>query len=329
MNINEIKQNFLEKKSRVSYSKYKQFNTCEASWFATNFLPSGEGLTNHRYAIAGTIIQRIFQELINKKIYLQYKTTKMLKAWIRDNICGMFYSIYFPIDSQYTSIYLSRNFFLTIEGASRLAKNREKFPLFSIEDDLSPNFIEKSELVKDHISIPVFLEKLYNITVESCFNFLEVDLNDTVSEVYLRHKTPEGVILSGKIDFIEKDYTKNSFFLFDGKFNLNSFADPSQLFFYSYLIYKSYKTLPYKLGFLGWKENKFKEIEFKKEAFDEIEYKISIYQNRLNEIDGILNSIKCRYINIEELINLLNVKSSFLNCKFCCIKPVCESAYKK
>ena len=171
---------------------------------------------------------------------------------------------------------------------------------------------------------------MYKIALNCCFNFLKIEIENTISETYLKYEMSSGSVLSGIVDFIEKDYTKENYFLFDGKMNLNSFVDEAQLYFYSYLIYKNYSSTPYKLGFLGWTKNEFREISTSNilEKFKEIETNIKDYENYCLFLEKSLNNIQEDYIELKDIIELIEKNSSFTNCKFCSIREICPSVYK-
>lgn len=323
-----LSEKFSSSCQKISYSKFKNFSICESSWFVGNFIESDQKVVNQRYAVSGTIIQRIFQSIINDRKYNQYKSSKDLKNWIKQNVYGLSEILLFPLENQYLEPYKNREFYKTEQGLALIEKIQKRYPLFDITTDISPNFIKFSEFCYDHKTVGAFAEKLSNIAIECCFNFLKIDITSTVSETYLKYETPSGTILSGIVDFIEKDYTKESYFIFDGKMNLNAYVSDLQLIFYSYLIYKNYGTLPYKTGFLGWKENILKEVQVAESDFMTLETEISTYEKRCIEIKNILNSIEDDYITLEKVLSILDQTPSYTTCKFCSIKESCPKSYK-
>lgn len=324
----KLKEKYATHYRKLSYSKFKNFKNCESSWLIGNFIDSNDKVIDQRYAVSGTIIQRIFQSIINEQKYNQFKLGKDLKLWIRHNVYALSEILIFPLEFQYEDLYKNRDFYSTATGKELIEQARKKYPYFDITTDIHPNFVNLENFKKDHNSLGAFAEKISKISIECCFNFLKIDLKSTTSEVYLKYEMPSGLTLSGIVDFIEKDYKNQPYFIFDGKANLNSYVDNNQLIFYSYLIYKNYGTYPYKTGFLGWTKNEFKEVSVDQSHFEELEKDLIKYEKRCLEIKEIIESINVDYIELTDLLKMIEQTPSYTNCNFCSIKEICPSAYK-
>lgn len=310
---------------KLSYSKFKNMSTCELSWFFSNFVKSDSTQLDHRYAIPGVIIQRLFQEIVNKKIYLKYKSTSKFNLWIKENVFGLFEFIYFPLDSQYDSNINSLDYYKSSDGQHRLLAIKDKYKLFEIQDDLSPKFADIKSLLAKHSDIEAYLNSLIHIIVINTSLFVQhtsINLSKTVSEVYFKY-TLDDLVLSGQLDFISLDYTKDPYILVDGKLNINGYVDSKQLVFYSYLIYKLHNTIPDKAGFFSWKTSEFKEVAISTRSFIELETSLRNYLNRRLEIKDILESFD-ESLELSSLSYLLQTSPSFTNCQFCPIKHSCK-----
>lgn len=330
INVNNLKLKFNENYSRLSYSKLKQFTGCELSYFIDAFLESDTKSLNHRWAVSGIIIQRIFEELFNEKVYLKYQDSDDLNLWIKDNVIGLYYLIKFNITDQYNSEINNFDYFKSIQGLDRIEIIKSKYPLFSITTGINPIYIDDWELIKDFISINTFLNSLVDIAIQNVFNIsnrLNTNPKNIKSEVYLKYQYND-ILLSGKLDFITNNYSTESFSLFDGKF-YSSNLDKTQLIFYCYLIKKLYNTDVKTAGFLFWKDKKFKEIKITKKDFNNLEQSINEFSIRINKIKEIINAINTEEITLDYLFDILNHVESFSNCRYCSIKDKCKFAIKK
>jgi len=330
INIKDLINRFEKSSHKLSYSKFKRWQDCEFSWFVDNYIESDETEINQRYAITGTIIQRIFQEIINEKIYTKYSKVSQFNEWILQNVKGLYDCIAFPISSQHNKEINNQHYFTTPKGISELRRAQIKYPLFTITSDIAPNYVSELELIKDYTSIENLKYTVANIIIENtktiCSN-LKLDLQKTVSEIYIKYQTEKGLILSGRVDFIERDYTSENYFVFDGKFNLNQYADIRQLIYYSYIIYKNHNTIPYKAGFCGWKDSEFNEVSVSLEDFKKLEEHLIEYENRIPTILTLLKDVKSDYITLKELNKIFKTNSTYLNCRFCSSKLFCSNAY--
>ncbi len=322
INVKTIVGNFLNGSNKLSYSKFKLFKNCELSWFGSTFGETSSKEINQNYALPGIIIQRVFEEIINKKIY-QGTNERDFNEWIRHNVYGLIKSCVFKLEDQQTKTY---DFFKTKEGSEILLSIRNEYPLFKIDSGINPIFIEEEHFIKKYGFMDRYTETLIETIIKNTLVFnktLNLNIKKTSSEIFLKNNY-SGITLSGKIDFIERDYTKEDYFIFDGKMNLNNFVNDDQIIFYSYLINKEYGTLPYKSGFFSWSTQKFKPVVVLKDSLHILENDLEVYIKRVDEIKTKLLQINADYTSMDTFTTILRNNPNYVNCKFCNIKNSCK-----
>lgn len=316
LDFKKVLKNFNNNCNKLSYSKFKLFKNCELSWFTSNFVDATIHEVDQTFALPGIIVQRIFEEIINKKLYKTLDSVEF-NAWIKDNVFSLINICTFPIEDQANPQPLN------LESIDSIKK---EYPLFSITSGLYKIYVNKKLLLKNFESLNSYAYFLYDLISENTLTFnktLGLNINQTISEYYLKYKFGD-IDVSGRVDFLEKDFTKENYFIFDGKMKLNSFVDNDQLTFYAFLINKMFGTIPYKAGFYSWTDKVFKPVNIDVDSFHNLELSLDSYSKRVEDLTKKLNVINSDVLTIDMLYELFSNSPSFTNCKFCVFKNSCK-----
>lgn len=290
----------------VSWSRYSQFHGCQTKWFATNFAEFCQTelkRTEGTFALSGTIIQKLFEIFVNKRLYKsdEFDTLKSINKWFDIQSKALYYLLRFEYDS-YNSLPVDtfRDFYST----SAAGKERVKLCIKEhnldrrLIKDLSPCFIDDNVFLAIHGSEERYLEFLSQVCKKTLDSWVESELNLDLmlSEVTVKSKFNKRMTSKGIVDFIYNlnhrengEFNKLSqleggYVVIDGKFSDSAFVKKDQLMFYATLLYRQKKKLPSYVSFFIWREAKFKVMEFNPEFGLEMREGLAQIGDKVDEI---------------------------------------------
>ncbi len=338
-----------EKHLSLSWSAFDNFQSCQGNWFINYFLkaPPEALITIEKEssrAIPGTIIQKLFEVFINNRVYKrpEMKSLKNLTEWCQRNIVGLFHLSYFDMRDQHLPDFVyTKDLFKKTVGKSKLKQIQKEFGMDTAFDDINVSYIHDPTFNSIYTSKEKLLNRICEMIpkILELFVKMELNLDRTQSEMFLKIPVAGTFNLSGSIDFIyNKEQPsgyfsslsdlRNGYFLFDGKYNLSSTVKEGQLQFYSYLLFQKTRKIPSKLGFVEWSKGQFKEVPFA------IEY--------ARKIEQTLISLRDSGVKISEILKTKNsATSSFFQdnlvprnpgnpqCSYCLGAELCPDAKEK
>lgn len=317
-------QKIIDKGNSISYSKLKQYKQCQASWAISNFGILTDQTRDETKAITGIIIQKIFELIYNEKLFKKYKWDDF-QTWVHEYISAFLDINLFKVHEQLLPEHKenSRTPHNIKIAATRKRKALATYTLLQ-DIEIAPKYVDFEKLysTKDFSNKEELIQYLYDIVIKNMTHLqktLKFDKENIKSEIKIRVQM-DGYELVGIVDFIEGDYTKTDYRIFDGKIKDNSFVDLQQIVFYAYLIHKAYNTnAKDKAGYIIWDKAKFKEAPITPEGFKQVETDVNTYLQTIKQIQTqVKDTTEYDLDDID-----LKYTGSFTNCMFCINKAKC------
>ena len=329
---------------RVSWSKLKTFRQCQVSWFFENYAVPLEREVyseDSAAAIPGTITQRVWEALINERVFLRYQTLAELHQWCAQQTAALFHAIVMPFEAQFeiprTEV---RKYFRTAAGKARLEHTTRQHGLEPIfYTGLQPKFTDLEKFADKHGSIEKFLAKLsaQYPTMLAKFAEKQVDLSKMLSEQFIRAKFGQ-YELAGGVDFLfntthmtqpfdKLSQLENGYIILDGKAQVHDKTPNGQLFFYATILFMTYRKTPSFVGFIDWSKSDFIWYPFKLEYIEQTKRAVSVMQATAFKLKEALVRLRESQdkLSVYEL-PFLEFGPDRMGCRFCGMSEVCESA---
>jgi hypothetical protein len=256
--------NYLKRYRNLSWTKLQQFERCPAAWFAENFAVfrgTQARRQDHLYAFPGTIIQRVWEALINGRVYERpgLCDAEALAAWCRAQARALFRLTVFPAVVQWAGppAYW-RRYFDTDEGEAWRRQAVEQHGLDPVFDGhLSPQFVGESDLTRVYGSPEESVARIGGTFARTIdvLHAAGIGFSQTEAEKYVAVDFGDFRI-AGQIDFLVRadggDRLRDGYKLLDGKFRIGSTVEIGQLYFYALLVERTQGIRPGWLGFLDY-----------------------------------------------------------------------------
>jgi hypothetical protein len=334
---------YLRRHTDLSWTKLQQFERCPANWLIENFAVVREREVqrlDHRHAFPGTIIQRVWEAVINDGVFRRadLDDPKILARWCADQVRPLFRLIVMPVHAQWERPQSSwRNYFATSEGEERRhdAINRHGLdPVF--ERHLQPQFVDEADMVALYGSVELCLDHLgsrFGLTISALSEAgIEFDLIE--AERYVA--VPDGAFrLAGQIDFLVRSKKANrladGYRLIDGKFHIGSTVEIGQLYFYALLIERANGIVPGWLGFLDYGNGRLVGADgdgtYRLDRRDELTARLVRFEAAAKSLAEAMSMIgeNRPFVEFREIPGIV-FQPSPLACSFCSIKNRCEKS---
>lgn len=122
---------------KVSYSKMSTFNKCQVSWFFENYAQPLEKQVyslEETAAIPGTVFQRVWEGIINERVYGRFQSGEALIDWCRQQTKALFHTLSFEVEDQFRIERLSQRAVGDLRAIGiRGAKGAEGFQVGVVE----------------------------------------------------------------------------------------------------------------------------------------------------------------------------------------------------
>lgn len=330
---------------RISWTKYKTFNSCQVSWFFENYAVPveravySEESTN---SIGGTITQRIWESIINDRVFARFNSREELIAWARQQTRALFHLLCLPYEAQHVlSREQIRKYFRTQLGKDRIAQMQKEYgldPLFT--KGMQPKFVDPVKFAEKHKSVEIFIEKQADkfAPMVARFDGMQVDFNRMLSEQFLAPKYGE-TTLAGAVDFLynvrpmnrpftELSQLQDGYIILDGKENVHQYTQNGQLYFYGTMLHLLLRKTPSTVGFIDWTKAEFVWYPFEPTHIEQIKRGIVRMQDTAYKLNQSLQALAAQpsgQISIND-IPFLEYKPERMTCMFCGMAAACKEA---
>lgn len=334
----------------TSWSEYKSFSACRSGWFASNVAKSevdpktkAATVTNDNESTSGWIIQRLYQALINEKVYARPDLTEaeQLNYWIAKSVEQIYDLIVFPLESQFdpmfTSTFLGHFFSKNANGKLRLERalrDRQIDPVFS--KGLAPRFVDPEFVEVTFGGASAFKNHIAKIAINALPAFVRHHPpQETVSEIFFQAKLPSGVTVQGGVDFIRNptgtplDFRlktlAHGYSISDGKFKVHAkYTDPNQLNWYLAAIRLMTRKDPSnRHGLFDWTSGQYHPVEYNPGFLSTM---LKYGDDRTVVFNQLKESISRNPSQSQDLYGLgLEFNPSKSNCKFCQLRGLCQA----
>jgi hypothetical protein len=328
---------------KISWTKLNTFNRCSASWMFENYAVPIERevyTQDEALAIPGTIVQRVWEGVINDKIFLRLPSVDSLSKWMRKQSEALFQTIVFPLEEQFKFQRSQiRYFFKSGSGQERLKQMSEQFDLDPVfHTGLQPKFCDLLAFTERHKSLQEFFDKIegrYKTMLEQ-FVGMSVDFNQMLSEQFIKARFGEYELMGG-VDFLYNlkaplrrlSHLQDDFIILDGKNQISESVSEGQLFFYATILYLEYRKLPSYSGFIDWSKSDFRWYRFDMSQIEDTKRAITtmmLFAYKLNQaLNKIVSESSKNTIALEK-IPFLEFNPSRTNCRFCGYSNNCKAA---
>lgn len=325
---------------KSSYSKLKEFYQADCLWLFKNYakVPTAETGVQliekpSKEGIMGTLIQRLMEVFINHRIYSNssMKTMDDINAWAKDSVERLFDLIVF--DPSRIQPSTQRWFVRKDGGAPDLAQALKEGLGLEWKAGNKPIFADKEKLFEE-FSLEDYLKKIlesFNTGIRS-FHSGQFNPDKMISEVFISYRPRGGAEMAGGVDFLYSPKSTNlknireltnGYKLVDGKFNVATWTDPWQLYFYTSVIQLLYKVYPSEVSFLNWNTGKFSPWEVPSNStqilFEAIELMNKVTIETAKQTQFYVGSNP----TASSIFPNVKLKPGYSNCRFCKISKVC------
>lgn len=345
--VKATREHFKEKHTRLSWSSFDNFQTCQGLWFTNFFLkpPTDMEVTllprESSRAIPGTVIQKVMEVFVNDRVYSRPEMTDLQKIidWMQTNSTAVFYMSKIAAELQFLPEYTNtRRFWETDFGKNFWNQIYKQYRLDPAIKEVNLSFVNGDTFSGIYGTEESFLSSL-NALYPQIVNTLlkeEIFLDRVLSEISLKAHV-NGFDITGSVDFLynpgQKDNTpfttlsqlEDGYFLFDGKYNISSYTKKEQLFFYAFILYIMTKKSPKRLALLQWNKTKFKDFELDRD------YPLHVVKvlEKVNVVSGKILSFLEHKSELHGLFfadQFVDLNPSDTNCQFCNAFSCCKAA---
>lgn len=338
----------LEKRSgSVSWSEYTSFKGCQSSWFIQNYAATEsadqERVQNSLESIPGTIIQRVFEALVNDKVYERPNliSADSLQEWVRTQISNLIDLTLFNLKDQFdpvfqqtfTGHYFTKN--RTGSASLRNAIDSGKLdPVFGT--NIKPQFIDPDDLNTKYGSVEGLKKTLADVSINALSQFaLFAPVHHTISEPWVTAKFHTGDKASGAIDFLTNGKAgprpnnrltnlQDGYYIMDGKYRVwKKYTNPDQLQWYLSLLRLSTRREPRDShGLFDWSKAEYHSVQFDSTFLSRAMSTLDARQQTIAKLKGCIRAKPSSSFSIYD--SGLSFSASTDNCKFCLFRTQCQ-----
>lgn len=332
---------FLRQHKNLSWSRLQQFERCTASWFVENFAvlagpPSR--VSNHRHAFPGTIIQRVWEAVVNAGVYRRpaCNDPENLAEWCGQQARALFRLLVLPLEAQWQRPPENgwRHYFLTPAGEARRWDAIEHHGLDpAFRGHLQPQFVDAADIAALYGSTDRCLAHISSrfAPTLAALSASQISLEQIEAERFVAVAEGEWRY-AGQIDFIVHTAAArplaDGYWLLDGKFRLGPTVNVDQLYFYALLLERAAGAGPGWLGFLDYGQGRlvgaYGDGLYRTARRIALQDRIAEYKVAVGSLAAEIHASDAmsRYIGITDLTGL-TFKPGRVSCAFCSIAHRC------
>lgn len=335
--------------AKTSWSEYKQFNSCRAGWFVSNFAttdgPMIPTMQDGLFGLPGVIIQKVFEVIINRRVYSrpELRDGDAFLAWAIKGTSDLYDLIRMDMSEQVrinALVQSHRHYFgKTNEGKARIAAAIAAGMDPVLTEYIRPEFIDAEAFERRYESVAKFKDGLAAAVRTSLAPFASRHWPParTQSEAYVVATLPTGTQVGGAIDFITSPHSRadldrrlttlaDGFLITDGKYKVwAKFTDPDQLNWYASIVRLGVRRQPGDLALFDWQAGRVHPVTIDP-AFHAKMYTYA--EERLRVLEVLKSHLRVPSPTGSIYDLPVEFSPSEDACKFCVIRKTCEARMK-
>lgn len=348
-------QSLVSSLHRVSWTKLQQHARCPGSWIAENhavFTVREAHTQDHLHAIPGTILQRVWQAIINDRVYRRegLRDRHALATWAGRQCAALFQCIARPLHEQHQHPReVLRRYYLTEPGKNEFEQRAATHGLDpALWSHIQPSFVDHDRLFRLHGGERKFFATLAR-TFAPTLATLErrgLDLDGFLAEVPVRASLGPAE-LAGSIDFIwnrrrspsglfdDLGLLENGFVVLDGKFRLGPTTVIEQLDLYAAALRLGHNRTPSHIGLLCYGTGSLSLGDFDRGNMEGILDRVHEYSISVDALTASIATLvrdqprhHARHLVSFDAVPRLTLTPGRLACRFCSISRHCPKAFR-